>query len=175
MVDFVGPPAGAIRNRPISDELRAILEAAAQEVGVDLVRITSGGQPGTHGKSIGSSCHDDGRAADLQLEKDGTTKTISDARGGPVFEGFVTAAASFGAIGIGAGVQYMGNRTIHVGFGCTPSDTTKVVWGENGSSANAPQWLRDAAEAGWKAPRALGASSVHCEVGRCCSAGAFPR
>lgn len=155
MVDFVGPPAGAIRNRPISDELRAVLEAAAQEVGVDLVRITSGGQPGTHGRSTGSTRHNDGRAADLQLEQGGSTKTFSDARGGQVFEGFVTAAASFGATGIGAGVRYMGNRTIHVGFGRTPSDTSKLVWGENGSSTHAPQWLRDAADAGWNAPRAL--------------------
>ena len=33
------------------------------------------------------------------------------------FEAFVTKAASLGATGIGAGVDYMGTKTIHVGFG----------------------------------------------------------
>lgn len=155
MVVFVGPPAGATRNRPIANELQVILEAAASEVGVDLIRITSGRQPGTHGRSIGSTRHNDGRAADLQLVINGTTKTFSNSNGGATFEAFVTAVAALGATGIGAGVDYMGNRTIHVGFGRTPSDTTKLVWGKNGRSANAPAWLRTAAQAGWDAPRSL--------------------
>lgn len=153
MVDFIGPPAGATRNRPICEELRAVLAAAAEEVGVDLVRITSGGQPGTHGRRTGSTRHDGGRAADLQLCVGGVTKTFTDRRGGPVVEGFVKAAASFGATGIGAGVGYMGNRTLHVGFGRTPSDTSRLVWGEDFTGATAPAWLRMAAEAGWAAAR----------------------
>ena len=155
MVKFSGPPSSAIRNRAISRELRDILEAAAEVVGIDEIRITSGRQPGTHGRSIGSTRHNGGRAADLQLIRNGVRERFTDAAGGPIFEGFVTAAAAAGAIGIGAGVQYMGDRTIHVGFGLNKNDTRRLVWGAKGRSANAPQWLRDAAEAGWNAPEPL--------------------
>ncbi|MEL6477901.1 MAG: SH3 domain-containing protein [Pseudomonadota bacterium] len=152
MVEFVGPPAGATRNKPISGELRSILEAAAQEVGVDLVRITSGGQPGTHGKRTGSTRHDGGRAADVQLVVNGSTKTFTDSGGGKVVENFVKAVAARGCTGIGAGVGYMGNRTLHVGFGRNASDTQQLVWGAGGKSANAPSWLKAAADAGWATP-----------------------
>ena len=43
----------------------------------------------------------------------------------------------------------MGPQRLHVGFGNGPQDTTQVVWGEGGASANAPNWLRDAAQLGW--------------------------
>ena len=46
----------------------------------------------------------------------------------------------------------MGNRTIHVGFGTSVSDHSKLTWGAGGRSANAPRWLRDAAGAGWALP-----------------------
>ena len=62
---------------------------------------------------------------------------------------FVASAAACGATGIGAGVNYMGPRRLHVGFGNGPHDTTQVVWGEGGAAANAPDWLRDAAQLGW--------------------------
>jgi len=62
------------------------------------------------------------------------------------------AAAAAGATGIGAGVGYMGNRTIHVGFRTSANDHSKLTWGAHGQSATAPQWLRDAANAGWEAP-----------------------
>jgi hypothetical protein len=47
MVTFSGPPATATRNRPISPELRQVLDTAAKVAGVDQIVITSGGQPGT--------------------------------------------------------------------------------------------------------------------------------
>ncbi len=156
MVRFSGPPASAIRNKPITEELKGILEAAALEVGVDHVRITSGGQPGTTGRRTGSTRHDGGRAADLQLVINGRTQTFSDSSGGPVFEGFVSAAAARGANGIGAGVNYMGNRTIHVGFGVSPSDDREIAWGAKGRSVNAPAWLKRAAEEGWDNPASAG-------------------
>jgi hypothetical protein len=43
----------------------------------------------------------------------------------------------------------MGPRRLHVGFGNGAHDTTQVVWGEGGAAANAPGWLRDAAQLGW--------------------------
>ena len=148
---------GKIRDKPITSELKSILKKAAEAAGVDVVFVTSGGQPGSTGQSTGSTRHNGGRAADLQLIKNGQTQTFTDLDGGPVFEAFVTAAAARGAIGIGAGVGYMGNKTIHVGFGLTPADTTKIVWGADGKSANAPAWLRTAAKAGWDHPVPLNA------------------
>jgi hypothetical protein len=67
---------------------------------------------------------------------------------------FVTAAAAHGATGIGAGVTYMGDKTIHVGFGKSVNDHVKLTWGAQGSSSTAPQWLRSACAAGWAAPAA---------------------
>ena len=55
----------------------------------------------------------------------------------------------------------MGNRTIHVGFGASVSDKSKLIWGAGGRSANAPQWLRDAAAAGWAAPAFGMAGAAH--------------
>jgi hypothetical protein len=151
MVVFTGPPATAIRNKPISDELKQLLQSAAQAVGVDSIRINSGGQDalGEGTRRTGSTRHDRGRAADLQCVVSGRTLSFTDESADPLILAFVTAAAGAGATGIGAGVAYMGNRTIHVGFGVSASDHTKLTWGVGGKSATAPQWLRDAAQAGW--------------------------
>ena len=140
---------GKIRDRPICDELRTVLLKAADAAGVDVVYVTSGGQPGTSGGRVGSTRHDGGRAADLQLIVDGKTQTFDDVDGGDVVERFVAAAAANGATGIGAGVQYMGPATLHVGFGRTVADHARLVWGAGGASANAPAWLRRAAAIGW--------------------------
>jgi hypothetical protein len=154
MVTFTGPPIQAIRNKPITAELKRILEAAAVAAGVDTVRITSGGQDalGEGNRRTGSTRHDRGRAADLQLVVNGSTVSFTDQSAPPAILTFVTTAAAGGTNGIGAGVTYMGNRTIHVGFGTRPDDRTKLTWGAGGRSANAPQWLRNAAAAGWASP-----------------------
>jgi hypothetical protein len=143
---------GKIRDKPIGSELRGVLGRAADAVGIDTIRVTSGSQPGTTGRRTGSTRHDNGRAADLQLVKDGSTLSFTDQDGGPIVEAFVTAAAANGATGIGAGVEYMGNKTIHVGFGTSPQDHSRIVWGAGGKSANAPVWLRVAAQRGWDNP-----------------------
>ncbi len=139
---------GKIRDLPIGSQLAALLKSAAEATGVDRVFIISGSQPGSSGQSTGSTRHNNGRAADLQLFVNGGVLTFSDANGGQ-FASFVKACAARGATGIGAGVHYMGNKTIHVGYGTSPQDHSKLVWGANGASANAPQWLRVAAQAGW--------------------------
>lgn len=144
-----------IRCLPIAAELRRLLERAADRAGIALVRVTSGGQApkGSGGKRTGSTRHDNGRAADLQLLIDGRRALdFTDADDLPFVAAFVTAAAALGASGIGAGVDYMGPRTLHVGFGTSPSDHTQLVWGAGGRSANAPKWLRKAAETGWADP-----------------------
>lgn len=143
---------GKIRDKKITQELKRVLERAADTAGIDVVKVTSGGQPGTTGRRTGSTRHDGGRAADLQLVRDGHTLTFTDQDGGPIVEAFVAAAAANGATGIGAGVHYMGNKTLHVGFGTSPQDHAKVVWGAGGRSANAPAWLREAANKGWDNP-----------------------
>jgi hypothetical protein len=156
MATIIGPPGNVIRNRPITTELRVLLDAAADSVGVERVVIVSGGQTSNHapelkgkvGGWIGSRRHDDGRAADI---KNGMTLSFTDTDGSQV-ESFVTAAAARGANGIGAGVNYMGTRRIHVGFGVTPSDHSEIAWGAAGAAANAPAWLREASGRGWANP-----------------------
>jgi hypothetical protein len=143
---------GKIRDKPIARELRTVLIGAADAAGIDTVFVTSGGQPGSTGRRTGSTRHDGGRAADLQLIKQGRTLTFTDRAAGPDIEAFVTAAAARGATGIGAGVGYMGNKTLHVGFGTSPQDRSKLVWGAGGRSANAPAWLKRAAQKGWEDP-----------------------
>lgn len=145
---------GKIRDLPISRELEQVLLKAAGAAGIDVIFVTSGGQPGTSGRSVGSTRHNGGRAADLQLIVDGRTLSFSDLDGGETVERFVTAAAAHGANGIGAGVGYMGPQTLHIGFGADASDHRKIVWGAGGKAKNAPQWLRDAAERGWNNPPA---------------------
>ena len=146
--------AGKTRDLPIQPILRRLLIDAADAVGIDIVHVTSGGQAkkGTPGKRTGSTRHDEGFAADLHLEQGGEVLTFTDAHGNPTVEAFVTAAAAHGALGIGAGERYMGNATLHVGYGTSRSDKTKLVWGAEGKAAKAPAWLRAAARKGWDAP-----------------------
>jgi hypothetical protein len=156
MVEIVGPPRHVIRNGPISRELRELLRDAAEATGIDKVIVVSGGQTSNHaprlkrvvGGWIGSRRHDDGRAADIELIKGGRALSFTDSDGSQVAD-FVTAAAEHGATGIGAGEHYMGRHRIHVGFGRSADDHSRLTWGAAGSSRNAPRWLRDAALKGW--------------------------
>jgi hypothetical protein len=155
MTTFTGPPRNATRNKPISEELKHVLDFAAQAAGVDTIRIISGGQD-ARGEGVhrtGSTRHDHGRAADLECVVGGHTLTFTDRSAPPSILSFVTCAAAAGATGIGAGVHYMGNRRLHVGFGTSGNDHRKLTWGARGRSATAPRWLRDAANAGWKTRR----------------------
>jgi hypothetical protein len=159
MAEIVGPPTSVIRNRPITTELRELLDGAAEDTGVEKVVIVSGGQTSNHAAHLagvvggwtGSRRHDNGRAADIELVRGGNTLSFTDTNGSQV-AGFVTACAARGANGIGAGVNYMGPKRIHVGFGNSPSDLQELVWGAAGASANAPAWLRAAAKEGWDNP-----------------------
>lgn len=143
---------GKIRDQPISWELYQVLYRAAEAAGIGTVLVTSGGQPGSTGRRTGSTRHDHGRAADLKLLVGGRPLVFSDSQAPTAVEEFVTAAAARGAIGIGAGVGYMGPQTLHVGFGRTVRDTQQLVWGAGGRSAHAPGWLRRAARSGWNHP-----------------------
>ena len=140
---------GKIRDRPINQALRDVLLKAAAVAGIDRLLITSGGQPGSDGRRIGSTRHDGGNAADLQLLRNDHVLDFTDLDDRPIVERFVVGAARHGAIGIGAGVDYMGPKTLHVGFGRSRADHKKIVWGAGGDPINAPGWLKTAAAEGW--------------------------
>jgi hypothetical protein len=82
MTKLTGPPPKAIRNKPIAAELERVLKVAGQAAGVDTIQITSGGQDalGEGTRRTGSTRHDRGRAADLQLVVGGTVQTFDQRR-----------------------------------------------------------------------------------------------
>lgn len=143
MVEFVEDTKGKIRDLPVNQKLKHILILAGEAAKVDKIRVTSGGQCQKCAKRTGSIRHDLGNAADLEIWKNGKALQFTNQNELPFFEAFITAAAKLGATGVGAGIDYMGAATIHVGFG------KKMVWGAKGASINAPQWLKKAAEKGW--------------------------
>lgn len=164
MATVIEATKGKIRDLPIKKSLKEILSNAADQAGIDTVRVTSGGQArkGSGGKRTGSVRHDEGNAADLQLERNGHVLSFENPQERPVVASFVSAASALGATGIGAGVDYMGEHTLHVGFG------SKATWGAGGKSANAPEWLKKAvAGASLKpAPKPAAASSAGTMPGR---------
>jgi hypothetical protein len=124
------------RKLPITKQLENVLEYAAKQADVK-VRVTSGGQkhvPGAAGRSIkgvrtGSTRHDikagSMGAADMTLHDPRTDHklSINNAADASRMGIFVEAAVAAGAVGVGAGVGYMGLHVIHVGGG------TSAVWG----------------------------------------------
>lgn len=138
----------SIRKLPIRSKLKTLLENAAARSGVDQVIVVSGGQAklGTPGPRTGSTRHDEGNAADLDLQKNGRTLDFSKASEVPIFAAFVEACAALGATGMGAGLKYMGPTRIHVGFG------KRATWGDGQVSATALPWLKAAAKRGWDNP-----------------------
>ncbi|MEF8701241.1 MAG: SH3 domain-containing protein [Candidatus Accumulibacter sp. UW20] len=147
MATLVYNNAGKIRDKKLTAQLEKLLTDAADAAKIDTVSVTSGGQDrkGTpNARRTGSTRHDDGQAADIQLLDDGDVLDFDVQL--KHFEDFVVAAAGLGATGLGAGAAYMGTKTIHVGFG------SKLVWGAEGKAVNAPKWLKAAANKGWGQP-----------------------
>ena len=131
IVQEVQGSVAAIRKMPISPELKQTLQTAGKEAGVS-VRVTSGGQPpAPGGPRTGSTRHDNGNAADLDVISGGRVLNDGNPEDVKIKQTFVRAARSAGATGIGAG--YMGPEKVHVGFG------TPATWG------GAP-WLASYAE-----------------------------
>lgn len=148
MVRIVENTAGKTRDLPIASRLKQILSFAGSVAGIDEVRVESGGQCAinTCNKRTGSTRHDLGNAADLDLIKDGRILRFTDPNDLSFFEKFVEAAASFGSTGIGGDVGYMGPTRIHVGFG------SRATWGGANGAGAAPNWLINAATRGWNNP-----------------------
>ena len=112
----------AVRRQPISGKLKKVLDYASAQAGVE-VDIWSGGQPhkGSGGKRVGSTRHDGGNAADLDLyvTENGKRRKLSSKNGKDrvIIANFIKNAAAAGATGIGTGQGYMGDGRLHVGFG----------------------------------------------------------
>lgn len=137
---------GATRSQPLSNELLTAL-AFLDEMGVR-ANVYSGGQPaiGTSDARVGSTRHDLGHAGDFHLvHPELGMLSHENPDHIPVLQEIVRRGRAAGLTGIGMGPGYMGPNGIHMGFG------NDAVWGAGGSSANAPDWLREAyygAEAG---------------------------
>nr|WP_321440744.1 hypothetical protein [uncultured Hyphomonas sp.] len=146
MVEIREETQGKTRDLPISSELKTLLTNAAEECGIDIIRVTSGGQcpKGECTKRTGSTRHDRGMAADLQVKAAGKWLDFTVPEEQKTIVDFVRACARLGATGIGAAVDYMGPHTLHIGYG------TRAYWGKRGKSANAPDWLGEAVRAGWR-------------------------
>jgi hypothetical protein len=129
---------GSIRNLPLKPELASIYQRAAEKAGIDAIRVISGGQEATGPHRTGSHRHDLGGAGDIQLISGGRPLDFTNKDDLPRITSFLQASKELGAAGIGAGSNYMGNTTYHVGFG------TPGVWGGEGKGANAPAWLVNA-------------------------------
>lgn len=132
---------GATRNLPLSPQLAQLYDAAARAAGVT-VRVSSGGQPASGPRRTGSTRHNHGNAGDIQLLVKGRQLDMTNPSDLPVIQKFIAEAHRLGATGIGAGTDYMGKHTFHVGYGAP------AVWGAGGRGANAPQWLRDTVSKG---------------------------
>lgn len=133
------------RNQPIQRALMDILKSAAETAGVDVV-VTSGGQDykGRGGRRTGSTRHDGGYAADLNLKSDG--RVLRTDREDPIVAKFIAAAVDAGAKGIGAGPGYMGGTGIHVDL--HGSSKGAATWGRGGRTANTPDYVRMAYRTG---------------------------
>lgn len=159
MATLSGPPANAIRNKPIQARLAKALSESADDAGIDHVRISSGGQDAKgHGtRRTGSTRHDidatgKGGAADLELLIGGRVLNFQNMADRPIIARFVTGCSRRGCTGIGAGVDYMGPTKLHVGYGAP------ATWGgPNARSKDAPAWLVAAVAAARQplAPRTL--------------------
>lgn len=124
------------RKLPITKQLENILEYGAKQADVN-VRVISGGQkhvPGAAGRSIkgvrtGSTRHDLKAgamgAADVILTdpKTGAQLDLRKPADASKMGIFTEACVAAGAVGVGAGLGYMGAHTIHIGGG------TAATWG----------------------------------------------
>lgn len=130
---------GATRNLPLSQDLISALGYLA-DMGIT-ANVYSGGQPGlgTSDQRTGSTRHDLGNAGDFYLtHPEMGMLTYENPDHIPILREVVRRGREAGLTGFGMGPGYMGANGIHIGFGAP------AVWGANGSSENAPDWLREA-------------------------------
>lgn len=135
----------ATRNEPISDDLLKRLKYL-QDMGIT-ANVFSGGQESNEpGVGTGSTRHNHGNAADVFFYKDGRKLDWGNPDDLPTFEQIVSQGKANGITGFGAGPGYMQQGSMHIGMGAPG------VWGADGKSKNAPDWLK-AAFNGTAAPK----------------------
>lgn len=133
-----------IRNKPVNDKLHGILSTSSGILGLG-VEVGSGGQDeiGRGYRRTGSTRHDLGGAGDIKLFRtgpDGKKQYLSmnNPSDRATMQKFVSVSAALGATGIGAGNEYMGDKTMHVGFG------TQATWGSEGQGGFVSRGVADA-------------------------------
>ena len=126
----------ATRNQPLDPRLVQALGYLGP-MGIT-AEVFSGGQDATGPNRVGSHRHDHGGAGDIRFYKDGRALSWANPSDLPAFQEIVKQGKAAGITGFGAGPGYMGEGTMHVGFG------SPGVWGAGGKGANAPEWLRAA-------------------------------
>tara|TARA_B100001173_G_scaffold74660_1_gene63606 strand:+ start:4700 stop:7480 length:2781 start_codon:yes stop_codon:yes gene_type:complete len=142
--------SGKIRNQAIASDLNSILSQAGAAAGVNVI-VESGGQPakGTSPRRTGSTRHDNGHAADVQLAlSNGRILSLNNPADVPIIQNFIKETKRFGATGIGAGNGYMGDNTFHIDNASAYGQGSAGYWGghyDNGTyrARNAPRWLKD--------------------------------
>ena len=125
---------GAIRNQPMKPALESDFADVGGKYGVK-VEVVSGGQTGE--RRTGSHRHDAGGAGDVKFKTaDGRYLSMNNPQDRTIMGSIAADMAGRGWTGIGAGQDYMGPHTMHIGGG------GKAVWGAGGKGSNAPPWLR---------------------------------
>ena len=120
------------RNRPLNNDLNTALNSVLPNLGLTAI-VTSGGQVTADeaarglGDRTGSTRHDHGGAADVKFRTtDGRILSWENPQDAPQLQAAVTELKKAGLTGFGAGSDYMGATTTHVGYG------TPAVWGSKG-------------------------------------------
>ena len=122
------------RNRPLNDNLNGVLNSVLPNLGLTAI-VTSGGQVTAEeaaqglGDRTGSTRHDHGGAADVKFRTtDGRILSWENAQDVPILQNAVSELKKAGLTGFGAGSDYMGATTTHIGYG------TPAVWGAKGGA-----------------------------------------
>jgi hypothetical protein len=152
------------RKLPVSPKLKKVLDYAAAQNGVE-VEVWSGGQAkkGTKGPRTGSTRHDLGNAADVDLyvNENGERRKLlfTNPKDLQIIKNFTKDAVRAGATGVGAGRDpsnkkddYMGDGRVHIGFDKWDNPEGPLAWGEGGSPKTAPKWLQEALQEGLESP-----------------------
>ena len=74
-------------------------------------------------------------AADLILLASGRTLNMQNTADQRRMQAFVRRCVAAGAVGVGAGINYMGANTVHIGGG------TSAVWGSVDGRHAPPAWI----------------------------------
>lgn len=133
----------ATRNQRISPGLQAVIDqsaaAASEKHGVKITPvISSGGQfsktdlksGGFKGGRVGSTRHDHGLAGDMQFKANGKLLDMRNSSDRTILGSIVEESAARGVTGVGGAPNYMGTKTLHLGYG------KPATWGKSGQPAS---------------------------------------